>query len=434
MVVVVWLICAALSLPPLLGWSTYEYHKGTLHCSPKWNNGCGYYFFVLIIAVGLPSCVTVYAYTSIFLEIRKHRIKMSQYNKKNTLSSPAEENSNSKSNSSPKHDDYEETRISDSEIEENESSNYVHSSISDKSGISSQFTQHSVIDSEETQRSRKDEVQGTNTIEKDSKAAMSQDAMQDSVSLASENQYSSTFCKPAASYNTFHDRVDRTYSVLSTDSLVSTHSYDTEPVDDRERSETKLSLCSIPENPESNESNVDLSASNINQFGKIDFGQPSTDMTQVDDSKISKLEKNGSKLGTILSTSFQKMSNSSDTNNEKMSQGKKKSSAGKHMGWIQKKSTKRRIKRSEKLVKEFKIAKTGAILLALIIVCYGPYPLVHTCHHLYHIPQWAQHFAMWLVFSNSIISPIIYGFTNQDIRKDIRRMRNQLVTKCSSSK
>ena len=87
-------------------------------------------------------------------------------------------------------------------------------------------------------------------------------------------------------------------------------------------------------------------------------------------------------------------------------------------------------KRANRTLREFQVAKTGAILLAVFMVCYGPYTIVHLCHLPFHVPYTAQHFAMWCVFLNSILTPIIYGIMNKETRTRIKMVMKRC---CSCS-
>lgn len=62
---------------PLFGWSKYEYHPGTLHCSPAWTVDCSFYIYLAVVGFGLPISVMVFTYIRIFFVIRKHARKVS---------------------------------------------------------------------------------------------------------------------------------------------------------------------------------------------------------------------------------------------------------------------------------------------------------------------------------------------------------------------
>jgi len=62
---------------PLFGWSKYEYHPGTLHCSPAWTESCALYIYLAVVGFGIPIAVMVFTYIRIFFVIRKHSRKVS---------------------------------------------------------------------------------------------------------------------------------------------------------------------------------------------------------------------------------------------------------------------------------------------------------------------------------------------------------------------
>ena len=73
----VWLQGILIGMLPIWGWSKYEYHPGTLHCSPSWTNNCSLYAFLSLVGFVIPITVMVITYTNIFLAIRKHARKVS---------------------------------------------------------------------------------------------------------------------------------------------------------------------------------------------------------------------------------------------------------------------------------------------------------------------------------------------------------------------
>lgn len=89
-----------------------------------------------------------------------------------------------------------------------------------------------------------------------------------------------------------------------------------------------------------------------------------------------------------------------------------------------------KLRAARRTLREFQVAKTGAILLVVFMVCYGPYTVVHLCNLPFPVPLWTQHLGMWCVFMNSFLTPIIYGLMNRETRKKMR----VVMTKCCTSK
>ncbi|XP_078700803.1 uncharacterized protein LOC144927324 [Branchiostoma floridae x Branchiostoma belcheri] len=72
---VLWLFSAMIGLPPLVGWSKYEYHRGTFHCSPDWAV-LSYRLTCIFLGLVVPSAAIFYCYTSIFRFVRQNHRKL----------------------------------------------------------------------------------------------------------------------------------------------------------------------------------------------------------------------------------------------------------------------------------------------------------------------------------------------------------------------
>ena len=86
MLVVVYVLSFLLAIVPILGKAKYKYHPGTNHCSPAWANSCGYAAAMTTIAFVLPILGMLITYTRIFLTLRDKRVLMSK-NSTSTISS-----------------------------------------------------------------------------------------------------------------------------------------------------------------------------------------------------------------------------------------------------------------------------------------------------------------------------------------------------------
>jgi hypothetical protein len=76
MILVTWIQALLYASFPALGWSYYEYHPGTLHCSPAWTSDCSLYIFLLLAGFVIPLLIMVVTYIRIFHVIRKHSRKI----------------------------------------------------------------------------------------------------------------------------------------------------------------------------------------------------------------------------------------------------------------------------------------------------------------------------------------------------------------------
>ncbi|CAH1249358.1 OPN1LW [Branchiostoma lanceolatum] len=80
---VVWLFSALYGLPPLVGWSKYEYHQGTFHCSPDWTV-LSYRLTCIFLGLAVPSTAILYCYTAIFKFVRQNHRKLKAWRDKGT--------------------------------------------------------------------------------------------------------------------------------------------------------------------------------------------------------------------------------------------------------------------------------------------------------------------------------------------------------------
>ena len=72
--------------------------------------------------------------------------------------------------------------------------------------------------------------------------------------------------------------------------------------------------------------------------------------------------------------------------------------------------------RVSSIPREYKIAKTGFTLVLVFFLSWGPYLLVHNCHHSPKTPLWVYRTAMWLVYASCILNPIVYALSSRHIR------------------
>ncbi|XP_070539573.1 probable G-protein coupled receptor No18 [Ptychodera flava] len=78
------------------------------------------------------------------------------------------------------------------------------------------------------------------------------------------------------------------------------------------------------------------------------------------------------------------------------------------------------VKRRICLRTERKVAITGAILILVYFICWLPYAIVNSCYLSgvdFH--RYIRVTATWLLSSNSAVNPIIYTWTNQQVREKV---------------
>ena len=80
--------------------------------------------------------------------------------------------------------------------------------------------------------------------------------------------------------------------------------------------------------------------------------------------------------------------------------------------------------------REYKVAKTGVLLLVLFIVLWLPYMVVHICSARFKAPQVVFRFSMWLVFMNGVLNPIAYAFGNSTVKMKFEQISSTIFTFC----
>ncbi|XP_046342645.1 5-hydroxytryptamine receptor 7-like [Haliotis rufescens] len=79
-------------------------------------------------------------------------------------------------------------------------------------------------------------------------------------------------------------------------------------------------------------------------------------------------------------------------------------------------------KKTQISVIDKQIAKRGALLITAYFLCWGPYAVTHACPLHVHTPLWVDVGAMWLVYSLTVINPLIYVFNNRQFRTELKKI------------
>ena len=82
------------------------------------------------------------------------------------------------------------------------------------------------------------------------------------------------------------------------------------------------------------------------------------------------------------------------------------------------------------LSREYKVAKTGVLLLFLFIFLWLPYLVVHTCSARVKAPQPVFRLTMWLVFMNGVLNPIAYALCNSIVKMKFEQMFSTMSALC----
>ena len=279
---------------PLYGWSKYEYHEGTLHCSPAWTSDCSLYIFLAIVGFGIPIILIVFTYIRIFFVIRSHRRKVSTVRRaRNVGYKPS------------------------------------------KCKLISVTQRHSA---------------------------------DPNLSLKSENK----------------DKLSSSAEKIS-------------------HSEDEQTIFS---------SNMELSSV---QFNTKAVTKPSGSFVQE--------EQNG-----VIATELAFENTCSDSS----STGQWSKRGTVRVGEMLRKYLPRKPRGQNRrpLSREYKVAKTGVLLLVLFTVLWLPYMVVHICSERFKAPQFAFRFSMWLVFMNGVLNPIAYAFGNSIVKTKFEQMFSTIFALC----
>ena len=280
---------------PLYGWSKYEYHEGTLHCSPAWTSACSLYIFFAIVGFGIPIMLMVFTYIRIFFVIRSHRRKVS------------------------------------------------------------------------TVRRARNVGKKTSTCKLIS--VTQRQSADPNLSLQSENEDRLSSCAEKKSH-----------------------------------SEEEKTIFS---------SNMELSSVQLNTKAVT---KPSGSFVQEG--------QNG-----VLATELASENICSDFSNT--GQWSKRGTV--RVGEMLRKYLPRKKPRGQNrrpLSREYKVAKTGVLLLVLFTVLWLPYMVVHVCSERFKAPQFAFRFSMWLVFMNGVLNPVAYAFGNSTVKMKFEQMFSTIFAFC----
>lgn len=494
-IIIIWLTSSLLSLPPLIGWSSYQYHSGTLHCSPVWIGQCAYFYFTFAIAVITPTSMTVFSYAVIFMKVRKHRKRVSMWKQKNERENPSAVDTDEGSlamsriatiNKSPavvrkeslvieRHD-----VVSRSEFSTN-SPALARNSISpllntplmgtrslSKEPLDQQVARHKSQSADRKQIDFRIESHDFFYNPKTSKSPKLPMKLETPMVVASsrkeDNQESCPKMRNKDESKTVagsdQERVVDTKeaTMLCADSKnMPTIIADGEKIKKEMGSSEKLSRKKTKKSSIGNF--LSLSRAQKAETRKLNEGDTNEllNLSETNDLKsslsssvdttemaLSESKDRENKNGEDMLTDGKSLDKSGEKRFPRLKSSNKTSKVKKNFAasvadcvGVNKAEKKLRsfsrrtskLKRASRTLREFQVAKTGAILLAVFMVCYGPYTVVHLCHLPFPVPEWTQHFAMWCVFLNSFLTPVIYGLMNKETRTKVKAV----LPKCCSS-
>ena len=291
---------------PLFGWSKYEYHPGTLHCSPVWTENCALYIYLAVVGFGIPIAVMVFTYVRIFFVIRKHSRKVS-------------------------------------------------------------------------------------TIRRTKKKAKKNDCK-----LISLTQRLSV--KPSLKQN-FANEVKSPVEKLNSKEQQTIFNSNMEV----------SSFDSGAKQFELNTKNGEASEFHVQEGETIDI---STELPSYQTCCDTSNAGEQSSAPVSQTTDSEPPSNGQQTKRGKMRCGEMLRTI-----WPRKRRREQR-----PLSREYKVAKTGVLLLLLFIVLWLPYMVVHSCSSRVHAPQTVIRLTMWLVFMNGVLNPVAYALCNSTVKMKFEQM------------
>ena len=300
---------------PLFGWSKYEYHTGTLHCSPAWSEDCALYIYLAVVGFGIPIAVMVFTYIRIFFVIRKHSRKVS-------------------------------------------------------------------------------------TIRRTKQKAKKND------------------CKLIS--------LTRRLSVMKAnlnENCANEANFSGEKLDSKEEQtmyNSNMELSSF----DSCTKQFEFNAKNSNPSGLYDQEGGKFDISTGRPSCIT--------CCGISNTGEQPSAPvSQNTSNEPSSNGQQTKHGKMRCGEMLKNIWPRKRRREQRpLSREYKVAKTGVLLLLLFIVLWLPYMVVHICSARVYAPQTIIRLTMWLVFMNGVLNPVAYALCNSTVKKKFEQMFLAVFSLC----
>ena len=422
MLVVVYFLSILLAIIPILGKARYRYHAGTNHCSPTWSNSCGYAAGMTTVGFILPILGMLITYTRIFLTLRKKRVLMNR-------SSPSSETSmqDSDSNSMGNFEDTSTDRSGESAIRMT-----AHRMLDDpeegmlESAIQSDSTKEHLGESSTETRKEMPTIRGypnQNFVGHVSAVGSSSDKHLESIK--SIDKMKTVLGDDGKMNEDFTNNGANDASVICQGALVS-----------------ELEAMCIPDSETAN--NDDARTSSVNVLLKRSSSRMGGESSSVIDPGNGVIipgirlpgeptepsredpDRDGTPRANNKQVSFQASA--------KVSPQKKEGSTEKRLSSISPVARSRkainfivsRMKKQKAIRHEYRIARTGTILVLSFLVLWMPYVVAHSCFIGTFRSMTFYNIATFLVYTNALANPIIYALTNRAVMQDIRRSMGRL--------
>ncbi|XP_072178169.1 5-hydroxytryptamine receptor 1A-like [Diadema setosum] len=85
-----------------------------------------------------------------------------------------------------------------------------------------------------------------------------------------------------------------------------------------------------------------------------------------------------------------------------------------------------RIRRRRHLQAHSRVARVGAILVFINILCWTPYLLFHSNFIRVSEGHWFGVFTMWLAYCNTVLDPLVYSCMNRRVRVELWKLARRL--------
>ena len=464
MLVVVYVLSFLLAIVPILGKAKYKYHPGTNHCSPAWANSCGYAAAMTTIAFVFPILGMLITYTRIFFTLRDKRVLMSK-NSTSTISSKDIQDVDSNSLG-----DFEDTSTDpsgDCNVKLTDLKTLVHSkdgvleygseigtslenlvhkdsTIHQKvegmtaSGNAGGSKEHLVNDAVDVSRSGDYLEEKRHPKEKSTGMKISKnlkDNVRNGLNIGSSskqvhcnsetwssnecptneqleaNDIKENNCESASDdmegtiLESKNDKANKSHLKLKEKRSVNTNVADT---DEPEVPRSHLSV------PNSNEEVARKRTEKVTPDAAINSSDHESDVFAREETRVA--ENKQVSFQTCLKV------NPSESKDESKKRLSNILPASRKVMQV----LESRLKRQRAIRHEYKIARTGTILVVTFLILWMPYVIAHLCFARDCRTMTFYSIATFLVYTNALANPIIYALTNRAVMQDIRNSMGRL--------
>ena len=461
MLVAVYLLAFLLAVVPILSEARYKYHPGTNHCSPAWTNSCGYGAAMTTIAFILPIIGMLITYTRIFLTLRNKRVLMS---KSPTSTMSSKDMQDLDSNSLGNFEDTSTDPSGDYGIRLTACKNLVHSKddalehdlqpgVSLENLVEKDSTVHHATGKQTACKINRESKEylvkgssskqldhGLETWTSDEHLAKEESAVNDLKDEVNKGLGDDSVTGEGVHPQNKGDAKITYIDVIGTDEE-SSRLKEPEKVNNdvtgtrllklsEDNTTDNLAEKDFVSNMAGKESKSSVPARNSPKGAAIAGIRPQEQIpsTTSSDHESDVFNRDETGIADNKQVSFQ------DSIKESSSKSKvKKEDAKRRLSGIFPVSRKAinalvsRMKQQRAIRHEYKVARTGTILVVSFLILWMPYVIAHLCF-VGNSPMLFYNIATFLVYTNALANPIIYALTNRAVMEDIRNSMGRLCT------